>query len=265
MSEKTLKKYKSDLKQFYDFIELKTDMKISDIEENKLNDLLRKYIKKLENESYKPSSINSKIITINKYLKYIGVESRGKGLTIQKKAYIDNVISENEYIRLLRACKDNQRDRAIIITLANTGLRVSELLDLKINDISRETILIKGKQGKYREVFFPNKVRDILNKYIKDNRLETDKTILFTGERGALQRQAINKMLIKYASKCNVKKNKAHPHSLRHFFGKRLAENKVSLDVIQTYLGHENIATTAIYTKRTKEELSNTLNNTFII
>lgn len=265
LTEKTLSKYKIDIKQFVKFIGLKTDLDILSIEEVKLNELLRKYISKLESDNYKPASINSKIITINKYLKFLDIDSRGQCVTIQKKTYIDNVISEGEYRRLIDQSKNNIRDRAIIITLANTGLRVSELLSLKINDICNETVLIKGKQGKYREVFLPYKVREILNKYIRENRLKTDKSILFTGERGALKRQSINKILLKYAKRCNVNKKKAHPHSLRHFFGKRLAENKVTLDVIQTYLGHENISTTAIYTKRTKSELSNTLDNSFII
>lgn len=263
-SEKTINKYKIDLKQFVSFIELKSDKEIIQLEEPKLNELLRNYVKKMERDNLKPSSINSKIITINKYLRFLNKESRAKVLKIQKKQYINNVITEGEYIRMIEKCEDNYRDKAIITTLANTGIRVSELLSLRVKDIDKETILLKGKQDKYREMFLPNEVRNILKIYIKEHRLQTDKTMLFTGTRGALQRQAINKILIKYAGKCRVKKSKAHPHSLRHFFGKRLAEDKVSLDVIQTYLGHENIATTVIYTKRTKEELKNTLDNKFI-
>lgn len=59
--------------------------------------------------------------------------------------------------------------------------------------------------------------------------------------------------------KSSYKKEKAHPHSLRHLFGKNLAERRVSLDVIKTFMGHEDIRTTAIYTKRTREELVDTL------
>lgn len=66
-------------------------------------------------------------------------------------------------------------------------------------------------------------------------------------------------MLFKYAKKAHIKKEKAHPHSLRHLFGKNLAERRVSLDVIKTFMGHEDIRTTAIYTKRTREELVDTL------
>lgn len=264
LNYKTIDKYVSDIQQFYKFIEIKEDRALKDLSEKELKIQLDKYKKYLEKENYKPSTINGKIIVINKYFKFLGLNCRGKYVKVQKTVYISNVITEGEYKRLLEQCKNNQRDRAIIITLANTGLRVSELLSLKVSDINKKSIFINGKGDKYRELFLTAQLKEILNRYIKEYRKDTDTELLFTGSRGALQRQAINKMLLKYAKKGHVKKDKAHPHSLRHWFGKRLAEKGTSLDVIQTYLGHENISTTAIYTKRTKEELERNLENNFI-
>ncbi|NFO48593.1 integrase [Clostridium botulinum] len=264
LNDKTISKYISDIQQLFKFVEIKEDRLLQDLSNNEMKVQLDKYIKYLEKQKYKPSTINGKIITINKYLKFLGVDHRGKYVKVQKKVYIDNVITEGEYKRLLEQCKNNLRDRAIIITLANTGLRISELLSLKVGDINNKSIFIKGKGAKYREIFLTGQLKEILNKYIKEYRKNTDKELLFTGSRGALQRQAINKMLWKYAKRGHVNKEKAHPHSLRHWFGKRLAEKGTSLDVIQTYLGHENISTTAIYTKRTKEELERNLENNFI-
>ena len=267
LTETTVKKYKTDIEKFIKYIEVKENLKdIEELEEEQLKKLLKSYIKKLENDKYKPSTINGKVVIINKFLKFIGSEVKGKGVRTQKKIYIDNVFTEGEYKRLLEQCKGNCRDMAIIVTLANTGVRVSELLSLTVNEIKGirdNTILIKGK-NKYREVFFSNKVINVLNNYIENHRLNTDERALFTGKKGALKRQAINKMLQKYARRGHIKKYKAHPHSLRHFFGKRLAEQGVSLDVIQIYLGHENITTTSIYTKRSKRELLGTLEREFI-
>lgn len=264
LKSKTINQYISDINKFFDFIKFKEDKLFQDLSDEDIQIQVDKYIKYLEKQRYKPATINGKIITINKYLKFLGLEHRGKYVKVQKKIYIDNVITEGEYRRLLEQCKDNFRDRTIIMTLANTGLRISELLSLKVSDISKKSIYIKGKSDKYREIFLTSQLKDILNKYIKEYRKDTDKELLFTGNRGALKRQAVNKMLLKYAKKGHVKKEKAHPHSLRHWFGKRLAEKGISLDVIQTYLGHENISTTAIYTKRTKEELERNLENNFI-
>lgn len=267
LTETTVNKYKTDIKKFIKYIESKGYNKnIKELSEEQLQELLNSYVKKLEKEKYKPSTINGKVVIINKFLKFIGLEVKGEGVRTQKKIYIDNVITQGEYRRLLEQCKGNYRDAAIIVTLGNTGLRVSELLGLTVNDIRNirdNTILIKGK-NKYREVFFSSKVISVLNKYIEEYRVDTDKRALFTGKQGALKRQAINKILQKYAKKGHIKKYKAHPHSLRHFFGKRLAEQGVSLDVIQVYLGHENITTTAIYTKRSKSELLGTLEREFI-
>lgn len=264
LTEKTISKYVSDINQFFKFIEINEDRLLQNLSDNEIKTLIDRYVRYLEKQKYKPSTINGKIITVNKYLKFLGVNHRGKYVKVQKKVYIDNVITEGEYKRLLEQCKNNVRDRAIIITLANTGLRISELLSLKVVDVNSKSIFIKGKGSKYREIFLTGQLKEILNKYIKEYRKNTDDELLFTGSRGALKRQAINKMLLKYAKRGHVNKDKAHPHSLRHWFGKRLAEKGTSLDVIQTYLGHENISTTAIYTKRTKEELERNLENNFI-
>ena len=267
LTETTVKKYKTDIEKFIKYINSNGNIKkVEELEKEQLKKLLKNYIKKLENEKYKPSTINGKVVIINKFLRFIGSEVKGKGVKTQKKIYIDNVPTEGEYKRLLEQCQMNYRDMAIIITLANTGVRVSELLSLTISDIKgirENTILIKGK-NKYREVFFSNKVINVLNNYIENHRLNTDNKILFTGRQGALKRQAINKILQKYARRGHIKKYKAHPHALRHFFGKRLAEQGVSIDVIQIYLGHEDIKTTSIYTKRSKKELLGTLERKFI-
>lgn len=264
LNEITINKYVSDLKQFYRFVKLKEDKEIEQLSQEELKLQFDNYIKHLEKDKYKPSTINGKISIINKYLKVLGVECRHKYLKVQKKLYIENVITEGEYSRLLEQCKGNKRDELIIRTLVNTGLRVSELLSLTIYDVDKREIYVKGKGGKYREIIISPQLREMLKSYVKDYRKDTDREKLFTGTRGALKRDSINKMLFKYAKKGHVKKVKAHPHSCRHFFGKRLAQNGESLDMIKTYLGHENITTTSIYTQRSKEELERSLERNFI-
>lgn len=260
----TLDKYIRDINKFIEFTKLKTDNDLSSLEVETISNIFSMYIESLEKEKYKPTTINGKIIIINKYLKFLGIGCRHNYIKIQKKMYIENVITPGDYIRLLENCKDNKRDEIILKTLANTGLRVSELISLNIHDVYRKEILVKGKGGKYREIILAPQLRELLSTYIDQYRLNTDSEKLFTGIRGALTRTSINKIISKYAKKSHVKKVKAHPHSFRHFFGKRLAERGESLDLIQTYLGHSNISTTAIYTKRSKEELERSLENNFI-
>ena len=257
---KTVQKYESIIKDFinylYNFVEDLEDPK--NIKKN-----FKSYISSLENKNYKPSTINLKITVINKFLRFINIDYSMKYLKQQKKLYISNVISESDYKRMLDVVTD-KRDRAIIILLANTGLRVSEALSLTTDIIKDDVILVKGKKGKYREVFLSYRLKEILKDYIENYRIKSSRNKLFTGRKGALKRQSINKILLKYAKKARIRKDKAHPHALRHLFGKRLADKGISLDVIATYLGHEDIKTTVIYTKRNRNELINVLDENFI-
>lgn len=263
LSNETIKRYKREVESFLKFIRLKLDKNLDELSECEIKLYLKKYKSLLEKEKYKPTTINGKLIIINKFFRFCDINVKEQGIKIQRKPYITNVLNKNEYLRMLSVCT-NLRDKAIIKMLANTGLRVSELLNLDISDIYNGNIQIKGKGKKYRECFCSDKIIKLLKDYIETERLQTDKKKVFTGKKGALKRQAVNKILLKYAQKAHIKKEKAHPHSLRHLFGKNLAENRVSLDVIQTFLGHEDIRTTAIYTKRTKEELKDTLESNII-
>ena len=265
LSEGTLKKYQIDINLFFEYMEHKQNIKsLNSVTDEEGQKIIDRYINYLKREGYKPSTINGKIVSLNKFLKYLGYEFKAKAIKIQNKMYIENIISEREFEKLIRACKDNKRDYTIIMTLANTGLRISELLSLTINDTKKESIYIYGKGGKGRELILSPQLKKILNDYIENYRMKTHKRLLFTGERGALKRNAINKMLLKYQKKTGISKDKMHPHSFRHFYAKYLINKGVGLDVIQTLLGHENINTTAIYTKSSKKELISIINNNFV-
>lgn len=265
LSEGTLKKYEIDLNLFFEYMEHKQNIKsLNSVTGEEGQKIIDRYINYLKREGYKPSTINGKVVSINKFLKSLGYEFKAKAIKIQNKMYIENIITEREFERLIRACKDNKRDYTIIITLANTGLRISELLSITINDIKKESIYIYGKGGKSRELILSPQLKKILNDYIENYRMKTHKRLLFTGERGALKRNAINKMLLKYQKKTGISKEKMHPHSFRHFYAKYLINKGVGLDVVQTLLGHENINTTSIYTKGSKKELLSIINNNFV-
>lgn len=265
LSEGTLKKYEIDLNLFFEYMEHKQNIKsLNSVTGEEGQKIIDRYINYLKREGYKPSTINGKIVSINKFLKYLGHEFKAKAIKVQNKMYIENIISEREFERLIRACKENKRDYTIIMTLANTGLRISELLSLTINDTKKESIYIYGKGGKGRELILSPQLKKILNDYIDNYRMKTHKRLLFTGERGALKRNAINKMLLKYQKKTGISKEKMHPHSFRHFYAKYLISKGVGLDIIQTLLGHENINTTSIYTKSSKKELVSIINRNFL-
>ena len=236
LSEGTLKKYEIDLNLFFEYMEHKQNLNsLNNVTGEHGQKIIDRYINYLKREGYKPSTINGKIVSINKFLKYLGYEFKAKAIKVQNKMYIENIISNREFEKLIRACKENKRDYTIIMTLANTGLRISELLSLTINDTKKESIYIYGKGGKGRELILSPQLKKILNDYI-DN----------------------------YKKKTGISKEKMHPHSFRHFYAKYLISKGVGLDIIQTLLGHENINTTSIYTKSSKKELVSIINRTFL-
>ena len=260
-NELTIQSYKYDLNDFNKFLEKK------EINYFKLEDkqkVIDKYLNILLKRGYKPKTINRRCISLNRFNKYFAIENVwAKGLRIQKQLFLEDVLNSREVKKLLAQC-DSKRDKAIILTLYGTGIRVSELLELEVSDINKKSIYVKGKYGKHREIILPIVTRKAIKDYL-EVRPASNERKLFIGRQGALVRQTINYTLNKYSKRGNIKKEKGHPHSFRHLFCKRLAEQGVSIDAIAELAGHENLETTRIYTKRTKDELESVLNNSFEI
>ena len=258
-NELTIQSYKYDLNDFNKFLE-KKEINYFKIEDKQK--VIDKYLNVLLQRGYKPKTINRRCISLNRFNKYFEIENVwAKGLRIQKQLFLEDVLNFREVKKILAQC-DSKRDRAIILTLYETGIRVSELLELEVSDITKKSIYIKGKYGKHREIILPVVTRKAIKEYL-EVRPKCKETKLFIGRQGALVRQTINYTLNKYSKRGHIKKEKGHPHSFRHLFCKRLAEQGVSIDVIAELAGHENLETTRIYTKRTKDELESILNNSF--
>jgi len=154
------------------------------------------------------------------------------------------------------------RDRAILETLYATGIRVSELTDLKQSNLlfDDELILVFGKGQKERLVPIGRSAVEWVKKYQKETRLHLARAgrshdVLFLNVRGGkLSRAAIRDMVAKYAKAAGVKKE-VHPHTFRHSFATHLLEGGADLRAVQEMLGHADISTTQIYTHIDREYL----------
>lgn len=255
-SEKTIESYISDIKGFLKYLKT-NEIEIEELQDFNWSKYIEKYKSYLIKEKYKATTINRKILSLNRLIKYLNLDVKVKLLKIQNQKILDDVISKDEVQRLLSCC-DNARDRAIITTLFHTGMRVSELLTLTIHDVGKSEVQIMGKGNKYRTVLLAPKVRKSLLEYSKV-RGKSDTDLLFLGQRGSLRRQSVNKILHKYNKKAHVQKSKVHPHSFRHAFCKTLSELGQPIDVIADLVGHESLDTTRIYTRRTRVELQRIL------
>jgi len=167
----------------------------------------------------------------------------GKNLDLElpkKKRKLPTVLTEEEIKRMINAIP-NQKSKTIIAFLYATGLRVSELVNLKTTDIDFSTGIgwvRSGKGGKDRMFVIPKEVLKMLKKNEK---------YLFPGKNGKMSIRNIERLVKKAAEKAGIKK-KVTPHTLRHSFATHLLEKGVDIRYIQEMLGHSNISTTQIYT-----------------
>jgi site-specific recombinase XerD len=163
---------------------------------------------------------------------------------------LPTVLSRDEVARLLEASRRNPKHYAMVATLYSTGLRLSELLSLKILDIDSAEMLVhvhQGKGGKDRQVQLSPQLLTILRDYYRAC-LVKPTTWLFPGARPdiPMDPSGIQRMITIAALKARIDKH-VSPHTLRHSFATHLLEDRTDLCTIQAILGHSNLKTTGIY------------------
>ncbi|MFZ8844090.1 tyrosine-type recombinase/integrase, partial [Thermoflexus sp.] len=167
-------------------------------------------------------------------------------------------LSEAELRRLLREARrsPNPLHRAVILLLAHTGLRASELCALRLSDVTlserKGKIVVRGKGEKVREVPLNAEAREALREWLAA-RPSVPEDALFIGRRGPLTPSGVWRIVREYARRAGVE---AHPHVLRHTFATRLLrEAGADLVAVAEILGHESLNTTARYTRPSESEL----------
>jgi len=262
-SKNTVSSYKNDLDDFKEFL---TKIDEDPIEIDKKD--IFNYLVFLSKKKLKPASLRRKISALRSFYKFLIREELIENdptidLTLPKKdKVLPDVISVEEIEKLVNIIPEKgfkgKRDRALIELLYSSGLRVSEIINLKINEIDLKNGYLKcfGKGSKERIVPFGSFAKDLLIEYIEErdkNNINSD--LLFVTKKGKkIVRQEINNILNRYAKKSKLKK-KIHPHMLRHSFATHLLERGADLRSVQELLGHVDISTTQIYTHLTKEHL----------
>ncbi|MBY6798124.1 tyrosine-type recombinase/integrase [Clostridium botulinum] len=145
------------------------------------------------------------------------------------------------------------RNYAIVTIMAYAGLRISEVLNLKINDIdliSKELIVKEGKGNKERIVYINSKIIESIKEYLKVRKEDNTDYLFISNKGGKLDRTVINKVFKKYSDKIT-------PHTLRHFYCSNALEAGFSVHEVANQAGHSNIHTTLLYTNPSKEKMKN--------
>ena len=263
-SPHTVSGYCRDLTRFSNF---SRDRKVDSL---KTGDI-REFLIFLREQGLSGASIARCLSSIKSFFKYLcldkQLENNPAEILNTPKSYrnLPNVLSSEDIDNLLN-CPDKVtllglRDKAMLEILYATGLRVSELVNLKVNELDLEVGCIRtmGKGSKERIIPIGSIAKKAVNEYILKSRPALLKgqnaEEIFITKRGAcMTRQGFWKLLKKYASRANIR-GSVSPHILRHAFATHLLERGADLRSVQQMLGHSDISTTQIYTHILRERL----------
>ncbi|MCI1922913.1 MAG: site-specific tyrosine recombinase XerD [Lentilactobacillus buchneri] len=260
LSENTIKSYQQDLSEAIHFFQ-KTTKDISKVDQF----LILNYLENLQQEKKSRNTVIRTVSSLRNFFRYLaqfGVVPDDPMLKVdspKQSKTLPDVLSVSEVNKLLSMPNVSKplgvRDRAMLETLYATGLRVSELVNLRLVDLHLPMKLIQtvGKGDRERIIPIGDVAIDWITQYLKTTRIDllrkrTNTDFVFLNAHGRrLTRQAIWQMIKKYVKLAGIKRH-VTPHTLRHSFATHLLENGADLRIVQELLGHADISTTQIYT-----------------
>ena len=270
LSKNTLCAYQKDVTSFFEFLEEnKEDFSLNEIKRRDFSS----FIKFLARKNQSPSTINRKIASVKGFFRFLCNKRQIKtnptvSITPPKlPKRLPTVLTISEIEKILKN-KLTPFELAIVELLYSAGIRVSELVELKLNniDLSQKNIKVFGKGSKERLVPINQKCVNAIKKYLKVRKITELKynstTYLFLNSKGnKITRQKVYSIIKSQGEKIN---KSISPHTIRHSFATHLLENGADLRVVQELLGHSSIVTTQLYThisKKTLREVYFNINN----
>ena len=205
---------------------------------------------------YAAKTANLRITAINSYLDFIGSSSlRLKGLRIQQKPYLDNVISQADYELLRDSLK---RDGEIywhfvVRFLTCTGARISELRQFTVKSVKTGYLDLISKGQKLRRIYIPTSLQRDALEWLNDSKRETGYIFLSVRAKPMTAR-GISMGLKRFAVKYGIEQDVVYPHSFRHRFAKNFIAKNPDIAFLADLMGHESLETTRVYLRRTASE-----------
>ncbi len=241
-SENTVKEYSYLVRDMFLFIKKRA-------EDITIGDLNRFKIYLSTKKKYSKNSLYLAVKAIKAYFKYKGLDTASPLTAPKRPRQMPKYLTEEEVKRLLDTAKDNPRDFAILSLLVYSGLRVSELCNLRLEDIDfaeRIVYVRSGKGDKDRIVVISQAAVNALEEYLSTR--TDDMEYLFASRKSPqITRVQVFRIVRKYARLAGIKKN-VTPHVLRHTLATTMLRRGVDIRYIQQFLGHSSVATTQIYT-----------------
>ncbi len=252
----------------YSTINSKENIKNELLIENFNHKIISEYLLELKKKGFKDSTINRRYSALNQFFSFEVNESRLKENPmdridrISSKRVLPDVLSEGEVEEILSYArnlvnigsdskkKKSLRTACLVEVLYATGMRVSELIMLKLSDLrlNRRILNVIGKGSKQRIIPITSRAHDIIIEWM--NYIPENSVYLFPsyGINGHITRDTVNKLLIDISLNTNIDRKRLTPHKLRHAFATHIMNRGADLRVVQELLGHSSISTTEIYT-----------------
>lgn len=261
-SENTIISYRDDIIEYLNYLN-REGLSLYDVKYSDIRFLLSYY----DSMHLKSLSVRRKISSLKGFYKYLCRNNKTDDnpfsyVTLPKKEKkLPQYLNYNEVIEIFDTIDTSNilglRNRLIMELLYATGIRVSELVNIKILDIdiNNRSIVVTGKGDKSRIVFFNEITRELIEKYIKESKEIRKSNYLILNNNGKnITTRGIRLIMDKVIKETSIIKN-VHPHILRHTFATHLLNNGCDLLTVQELLGHASISTTGIYTHVTGEHI----------
>ena len=237
-SRATIEKYLRDVRCFTSFADGRTITK----------ELTISYKQALQDQKYALRSVNSMLISVNRFLEYLGWnECKVKTLRVQRQIFCaeEKELTKAEYLRLLGASVHNPRLNLILQTICSTGIRISELKYFTIEAARRGEVLVTCK-NKTRTILIPGKLKRLLIHFCKKSHITTG-PVFVTKNGKPVDRSNIWTQMKQLCNTANIKPSKVFPHNLRKLFAKTFYHVDKDIAKLADLLGHASIETTRIY------------------
>ncbi|MFA4991721.1 MAG: site-specific tyrosine recombinase XerD [Candidatus Omnitrophota bacterium] len=267
MAKNTLTSYRRDLGKFSEFLKTEKPGAVGSISRQ----TIMSFMLKERDRGLASNSVSRELACLKSFFKFLIKENRIKedpaniieSPKLWKKLPFALNLSEVEALLAAPNLRDPMgiRDKACLELMYATGMRVSEIVYLKMDDVNMEVGFVKcfGKGSKERIVPFGRKAKEAVARYLDKARpvflkKKVSNFLFLTRLGGSMSRQTFWKIIKRYAKEAGIKK-KITPHTLRHSFATHILERGADLRVVQELLGHSDISTTQIYTHVSKDRL----------
>ncbi len=263
-SKYTIDSYSTDIKQFFEFYTKDiNDISKADIKE---------YTEHLHNRELSIKSINRKLVSLHQYIEFLNdikntkIVVKIRRLKVEPQHFIEDMLDIYSVRKIVRAAANDNTSRGIrtvteLYTLFYTGTRISEMLQIKLKDIDKNSVMVKGKGNKYREILIPKKLQEQWKIYSDSLTNKTEYLFNSTnGSKKAICRQTVHNDIKMYTGKARgINLSDAHCHSFRHLFSQSLGLLGVNPVIVAQLLGH-SLNVTGSYMQVSKKELLETIN-----